>query len=447
MRVVAIVPAKGNSERINAKNLRVLDGEYLVKRKLRQLLACDVIDEVYLDTESDEIISICGDLAVRVLKRDPMLASNSTDGHELFENGCRQIPGADIYIQCLCTAPFVNEDTIKRALKTLVDNPQADSLVAVTSSKFYTWTGNDPDYGRGRIPNSVNLPVTTVEAMSLYMMQSSAVDFPVKRFGRNPVFFPLTPTEAIDINNEEDLYLAEEVCAGRRMREVNFFNAIKSHLTSSMLSDLTKDLGFSNCALPDSIRPMVPGRILGRAKTLKLTALDNNAASSGSQHGNHSENDKWKGIYDALRSYAFLRTGDVIVVSTEVKDRAYFGDLNAHLAVRSGCHGVIVDGLTRDVDGVSALGLPVYAHGRYCRDIKYEGTTEAMNRQVQIGDVLVGNGDVIFADGDGVVCIPATKWDAILNKAIELSRNEASIKINAALGLTIDELLKRFGYF
>ena len=56
MRIVAFVPAKGESNRISNKNTVVLDGEYLFKRKLRQLLQVPEIDAVYLDTESDKII-------------------------------------------------------------------------------------------------------------------------------------------------------------------------------------------------------------------------------------------------------------------------------------------------------------------------------------------------------------------------------------------------------
>ncbi|MBL8629786.1 MAG: hypothetical protein JNM81_09175, partial [Rhodospirillaceae bacterium] len=58
MRVVAFVPAKGESSRIANKNTAVLDGEYLFKRKLIQLLECPEIDDVYLDTESERIIEL-----------------------------------------------------------------------------------------------------------------------------------------------------------------------------------------------------------------------------------------------------------------------------------------------------------------------------------------------------------------------------------------------------
>ena len=47
-RVAAFVPAKGTSERIAGKNLQILDGDHMFRRKLRQLIACPLIDTVYL---------------------------------------------------------------------------------------------------------------------------------------------------------------------------------------------------------------------------------------------------------------------------------------------------------------------------------------------------------------------------------------------------------------
>ena len=77
------------------------------------------------------------------------------------------MPPADLYLQTLCTAPFVNAATVQRAIETLQKSPEHDSLVAITRAKQYTWSNGEPDYGRGRIPNSVDLPAVTIEAMSL----------------------------------------------------------------------------------------------------------------------------------------------------------------------------------------------------------------------------------------------------------------------------------------
>src|SRR3546814_12643727 len=107
MKIVAVVPAKGHSDRIANKNLRVLDGEHLFKRKLRQALECKLITEVYLDTESDELADHATDLPVKRLHRPAALATNATDGHEMFAYQCAQVQDADLYIQCLCTAHFL----------------------------------------------------------------------------------------------------------------------------------------------------------------------------------------------------------------------------------------------------------------------------------------------------------------------------------------------------
>lgn len=437
MRVIGFVPAKGSSERIKSKNMQILDGELMFRRKLLQLLASGVFDEVWLDTESDEIAALAADLPVKILKRDPGLASNATDGHELFANECRSVPGGDIYVQCLCTAPFVNEDTLRRAVAALRDNPDADSLVAVTREKHYAWVDGEPAYGRGRIPNSVDLPHQVIEAMSLYMMRATSADFPNKRFGRTPVLFELTAEERLDINYAPDLELAETICAGARQKETMLFRALRPHLSSCVFSDLTKDLGL-RCTLPQPLKPVSGRRLLGRAKTLQLTTLPAGATHEGGQ---------WKGIYDALRSYAFIRSGDVIMVATDVPDRAYFGELNAHLAVRAGAVGVVVDGMTRDVEAVRPLELPVFARGIWANDIKYEGTTSGMNTTVQMGGVEIRNNDVVFGDGDGLVVIPAARWDEILRLGLDAIENESRVRLNAALGRPVGELLEKFGYF
>src|SRR4051794_13878311 len=100
-RVVAFVPAKGSSERIADKNLQPLDGEHLFKRKLRQLLDCPLINEVVLDTDCEALAALAADLPVTRIRRPPTLATNATDGHELFAYECSAVAPADLYVQCL----------------------------------------------------------------------------------------------------------------------------------------------------------------------------------------------------------------------------------------------------------------------------------------------------------------------------------------------------------
>ena len=432
MRIVAFVPAKGESNRISNKNTVILDGEYLFKRKLRQLLAVPEIDDVYLDTESDKIIELASDLPVKVMKRNAKLASNSTDGHELFANEAAKVE-ADIYIQCLCTSPFMTPETMSRAIKALLDNPKADSLVAVQKRKQYTWTNGRPAYGEGRIPNSVDLPDVVIESMGLYMVRKKKnAKRPQRRFGDNVILFEITDEEAFDVNWPDDLALAERICAGYRAAHNAKLDAIRPHLCSSLLADICKDRGIK-ALLPPRFKRVSGRSVLGIAKTLELRKL--------------KKGDDWKGIYTALGSYDFVRPGDVIVVKNDVKEKAYFGDLNANIAVRSGAVGAVVDSYTRDSVEVNGLEFSVFAHGINCDDIKYEGTVAAMNRPIVIGDVTINNGDYIYADDDGVLAIPKDLWPSLRDEALATLKKEFDIRYDIMRGEDVAKVLGLHGAF
>jgi regulator of RNase E activity RraA/CMP-N-acetylneuraminic acid synthetase len=428
-RIVAIVPAKGTSDRIENKNLRILDGEYLFKRKLRQLLECKLVDEVYLDTESDEIAYLASDLPIKRLNRPSSLASNTTDGHELFAWECSQID-ADIYIQALCTAPFVDSFTIEKALKELLNNAEMDSLVAVIRAKLYLWESGQPSYGQGKIPNSLDLPESITEAMSLYISRASGKPLE-RRFGKSPLLFPLNPIESIDVNFSEDLELAEVIAAGIRANENLVLGTMAPHLSSALLSDISRENGILNSALPKEI--FGGGRFFGRAKTMSVDKC--------------REGESWRGIYKALDSYKFIRPGDVIVVESKVKDFAYFGNLNAQLAMRAGAVGAIIDGVTRDRSGVSNLGFPVFARGYYCVDIKFEGTMRSMNLPITVGQTEIINGDYIFADSDGVVVIPASRWSEVRHLALKAIEKEFQVAMSVALGVEPMTIFSTLGEF
>jgi regulator of RNase E activity RraA/CMP-N-acetylneuraminic acid synthetase len=436
-RVAAFVPAKGSSERIAGKNLQVLDGDHLFRRKLRQLLACPLIDTVHLDTECEVIAALAADLPVTRLRRPAELASNACDGHALFAWECAQAVPADLYVQVLCTAPFVTADTIERAIRRMIDDPEADSLVGVASARQYCWAGGEPAYGRGRIPNSVELPPTVVEAMSLYIVRRRpGEEPPVQRFGRNPILFELDPTEQVDINHPADLAMAEALCAGHRAHEVTRLRALQPYLSSPVLADIAKEMGLK-AVLPAAISATSPGKMLGRARTLQIVAI----------RPEERGGERWRGIYDALESYRFVRPGCVIAVANEAPGFAYFGDLNATLAIRAGAVGAVIDGVTRDSRDVSLLGLPVYARRSYCDDIKYEGTLGAMNTPIRIGEVTIRHDDMIFGDENGVVAIPERLWPDVEQAAWDVLSNEARIRIMAAQGRPVQEILADCGAF
>lgn len=431
-KVVAFVPAKGSSSRVPNKNTRIFNGEPFFLFTVRKLLKCDFIDEVYVDSENPDILAWGARVGAKPLPRDPALAGNGTDGHELFHNEVRQVE-ADIYIQHLCTSPFVKEETIRRALATLEEHPQFDSVVLGAKAKRYRWDGDHPGYDWKRIPNSVDLPDDISEAMALYVVRRDAARATRRRIGDAPCMIFGDPMELIDVNTEEDMALARVVGAGLLAEEEKRLRVIGKFLTSPLLSDVSDELGLK-CVLAPEYTPNIPGsRIFGRARTLHIREA--------------TSDDPPDSIYEALQSYAQVVSNDVIVVRNERPDLAYFGDLNMSLAIRSGAVGAVIGGVTRDTRSTSSSGFPVYAKGRYCRDIKSKGAVQSINAPIELDGVVIQPSDLLFADEDGVVAIPRAHEASILRFALEKMSSEKSIIADVCKDVRVDSLVQKYGFF
>lgn len=433
MKVVAFLPAKGSSARIQNKNVKLLDGKPLFLHTLEKLAACSFIDEVYLDTESDEIADLASEVPCRILRRSAELASNQTDGNALFMNEVRHVE-ADVYIQILGTSPFISPDTILRAMKAVTESAgEHDSAVLVRRDKQYQWRDGKPSYNIEKIPNSVDLEETIIETMGLYVVSRQAALETKRRIGRKPALIDASPLEAVDVNWPEDFDLANLIAAGMREKDRSLLANIKSHMTSSLLSDLLDDLGFGNQIIK-GLAPNIEGaKFLGRAKTLKLRALQ--------------EGEDFRGIYHALSSYSEVVPNDVILVENEVADFAYFGELNANLSIRSGAAAVVVGGRTRDSHEVRRLGFPVFAAGYSCQDVRKRATVDSMNKSISIRGVAVKPGDLVYGDAEGIVVIPARIEKAVLDEVYRRVSNEKKILVDISLGAAVDSLVKNYGFF
>lgn len=433
MRVVAFVPAKGSSLRIESKNVKLLDGKPLFLYTLEKLMQCDFIDEVYLDTESEEIIELASEVPCKIMKRDLALASNKTDGHQLFMNEVKHID-ADIYIQVLGTSPFIEIETLRKGVEELKKECGVyDSAILVKTDKQYTWQEGRPTYNINHIPNSGDLPDTIIETMGLYIVKRETALRTSRRIGDNPLLLEASPLEAVDVNWPEEFEFANLIAAGIREQDRRLLSNIKNHLTSSMLSDLLDDFGHANQIIKGLSPNFVDAKFLGRAKTLKLRALN--------------EGEDFKGIYTALTSYNTIIPNDIIVVENDTPDYAYFGELNANLAIRSGASAVVVGGKTRDSVEVRKVGLPVFSNGYTCQDVRKRATTESINKTIKLYGVFVSPSDLIFGDAEGIVVIPKKIEKDVIAEIYKRASNEKQILVDISMGAEVDVLVKNYGFF
>ncbi len=90
--------------------------------------------------------------------------------------------------------------------------------------------------------------------------------------------------------------------------------------------------------------------------------------------------------------------------------------------------GYIVDGGCRDVSFIKALGCPVFCRFTTPRDIVAAWTLEAYNVPIQIGEVTIHPGDYILGDQDGIVILPGTQAEAIVNRVEVVVQTENLVR-------------------
>jgi len=123
----------------------------------------------------------------------------------------------------------------------------------------------------------------------------------------------------------------------------------------------------------------------------------------------HEDNSRVK---ELVETFAGSR-GKVLVVDGGGSLRcALLGDLLAAHAVRNQWEGVIVHGCVRDVDALSQLQVGIFALGHLPRKSTRRGEGQT-NVAVQVGNVTVNPGDLVFADNDGVLILPPGQADKL----------------------------------
>lgn len=108
----------------------------------------------------------------------------------------------------------------------------------------------------------------------------------------------------------------------------------------------------------------------------------------------------------------------VVVATNHCKTTSYIGDIQALLAYRNHCRGLIIDGLVRDKTGILETSLPVFCSGTSPkRPNKVENG--GINVPIEIGSVTIEPEDYVVADADGVVIVPRELVEAVIMAAKE----------------------------
>ena len=92
MKTACFIPIKANSERVPGKNLRLLNGKKLYEYICEHVKQAEVFDDVFIDTNSEEVAEYANKMGFRVIERKPELAKNTANGNDLLVYHFEQYP-------------------------------------------------------------------------------------------------------------------------------------------------------------------------------------------------------------------------------------------------------------------------------------------------------------------------------------------------------------------
>ena len=139
--------------------------------------------------------------------------------------------------------------------------------------------------------------------------------------------------------------------------------------------------------------------------------------------------------------------GSVIVCQAGDNDYAQAGGNVCAWAQKRGVAGIVVDGVLRDVGESREHAFPLFGRGIIPIPAK-RTKAGVLNGPVMCGGVAVAPGDIVIADEEGIVVLPAAKAEEILKAAEARAAKDASTSLEdwvAAHKRTIDDLVKKLG--
>lgn len=210
MKTACFIPIKENSERVPGKNFRVLNGKKLYEYIVEHVLEAACFDDIYIDTNSNEIKEYACKKGISIIDRLKELALNSANGNDLLIHHQKLYCEYDYYFQLFATAPYMQAATIKRCTDILTSSQEYDScFTALKNNSFYWLNGLPINYRPDILPRSQDIMPVIEETTGLYGISRKALEQYKCRIGRKPYIYYVSKFEAVDINTEEDLILAE----------------------------------------------------------------------------------------------------------------------------------------------------------------------------------------------------------------------------------------------
>jgi regulator of RNase E activity RraA len=209
------------------------------------------------------------------------------------------------------------------------------------------------------------------------------------------------------------------------------FELFRSELYTPVVGDILDELKCYHQFLPQPVQPLrVTDKIIGRAMPVLMADV------YGPQQKPFGK------LTEALDQ---LQPGEIYLASGGAMRCAYWGEILTATAKKRGAAGAVINGYYRDTPRVMEQNWPVFSRGRYSQDSCVRTQVIDYRCVMQVENVWVEPGDLIFGDMDGVLIVPRKYEAEVVGKALEKARGEKLVRGEIENGMSSTDAFNKYG--
>ncbi len=220
MKVLGEIPARMGSQRVKNKNLRMLNGKPMIAYAIEAAKGAKLLDDVYVNSESEQLGKVATELGVRFYHRSNELASD-TALQEEFNYDFIKNTGADILVMINPVSPLITSEDVDAVVQYFLDGDY-DTVITTESLKQQAFFENRPlniDPHRFLRPTQEITPVQLCAwSVTVWRAEAFVHHFENEQcgaFGGRLGFYPLEREKCLKISYESDFRMAEFMMQAR----------------------------------------------------------------------------------------------------------------------------------------------------------------------------------------------------------------------------------------
>ena len=214
--ITALLPMKGNSERVPRKNLKDFNGKPLFVHVLLTLIKSKYISKVIINTDSQQIADTAKSISDKVVihQRPQEICGDFVSMNDIINYDIKK-SGEEFFLQTHSTNPLLQTKTVNKAIEDFFNlSSNYDSIFSVTKlqTRLYWEDGKPINHNPNELLRTQDLPPVFEENSNFFIFsKESFKNSNNKRIGIKPKMFEVNKIEAIDIDEPEDFLIAEAI--------------------------------------------------------------------------------------------------------------------------------------------------------------------------------------------------------------------------------------------